>query len=90
MENFTFSNPTKIIFGKSAENQVARELKDYQKVLLHYGGGSIKKSGLYDAVIPALQSAGIQWVELPGVKPNPDLNLVYQGIQLCRDNDALP
>ncbi len=86
MENFTFRNPTKIIFGKGAENQISRECKEYRKILLHFGGGSIKRSGLYDRVTAALRAAGIEWIELPGVKPNPDLNLVYQGIQLCRDN----
>ncbi|RPJ49477.1 MAG: iron-containing alcohol dehydrogenase, partial [Chloroflexi bacterium] len=86
MENFTYHNPTKIIFGKGTEKQIGRELQGYQKILLHFGSGSIKKSGLYDCIVQSLQEAGIQWVELPGVKPNPDLGLVYQGIQLCREH----
>ena len=84
MENFTFHNPTKIIFGKGTENQVGSELKAVRKVLLHYGEGSIKKSGLYDRVIKSLQDAQIDWVELGGVKPNPLLSLVEKGVQLCR------
>jgi len=88
MENFVFINTTKIIFGKGAENQVGSELKGYKKILLHYGGGSIKKSGLYDRVVKSLQEAGIEWVELGGVKPNPTLSLVYEGIRLCRANQV--
>lgn len=85
MENFVFANPTKIIFGKGAETRVGDELKAFRKVLLHYGEGSIKRSGLYDRVAQALSAAGVDWVELGGVKPNPLLSLVYQGIQLCRE-----
>jgi alcohol dehydrogenase YqhD (iron-dependent ADH family) len=84
MENFVFNNPTKIIFGKGAEAQIGEELKPYHKVLVHYGGGSIKRSGLYNRVIQSLDQAGVSWVELGGVKPNPVLSLVHQGIQLCR------
>jgi alcohol dehydrogenase len=88
MENFVFNNTTKIIFGKGAENQVGDELKGYKKILLHYGSGSIKKSGLYGRVIQSLQAAGIEWVELGGAKPNPSLSLVYEGIHLCRQNQV--
>jgi hypothetical protein len=86
MENFVWENNTRIIFGKGAENQVGNEVKHYNKVLLHYGGGSIKKSGLYDRVIQSLKDAGVEWIELGGVKPNPVLSLVHQGIQMCREN----
>jgi alcohol dehydrogenase YqhD (iron-dependent ADH family) len=88
MENFVFNNTTKIIFGKGVESQVGSELKGYKKILLHYGSGSIKKSGLYDRVIQSLQDAGVAWVELGGVKPNPSLSLVYEGIHLCRANQV--
>ncbi len=84
MENFIFNNPTRIIFGQGGENSVGQELKGCRKVLLHYGEGSIKRSGLYDRVIASLRAAGVQWVELGGVKPNPLLSTVYEGIQLCR------
>jgi alcohol dehydrogenase YqhD (iron-dependent ADH family) len=86
MENFVFTNTTKIIFGKDTEKQVGAEVKGYKKVLLHYGEGSIKKSGLYDRVVQSLQEAVVAWIELGGVKPNPVLSLVHQGIQLCREN----
>ncbi|MGH4118609.1 iron-containing alcohol dehydrogenase [Clostridium sp.] len=88
MDNFTFQNPTKIIFGKDAENKVGMEIKKYSnKVLLHYGGGSIKTTGLYDRVVASLKKAGVSYVELAGVKPNPRLSLVEEGIKLCRDNE---
>lgn len=87
MNNFTFQNSTKIIFGKNTENSVGEETKKYgSKVLLHYGGGSIKKYGLYDKVMSSLKKAGLEIFELGGVKPNPRLSLVKEGIELCRKN----
>jgi alcohol dehydrogenase YqhD (iron-dependent ADH family) len=87
MNNFTFKNATKIIFGKDTENQVGSETKQYaNKVLLCYGGGSIKKSGLYDRVLKSLKDNEIDFVELPGIKPNPRLSLVKEGIKLCHEN----
>jgi len=87
MENFTFQNPTKIIFGKGTESETGRETARFaRKVLLHYGGGSIKKSGLYDRVRASLKEAGVEVVELGGVKPNPRLSLVQEGIKICREN----
>ncbi len=87
MNNFIFQNPTKIIFGKGTEAQVGQETRRYtQKILLHYGGGSIKKSGLYDRVIQSLRDAGVEVFELGGVLPNPRLSLVKEGIRLCREN----
>ncbi len=86
MENFTFCNPTKIIFGKGTEAQTGREVARYaKKVLLHYGGGSIKASGLYDRVCRSLKEAGVQFEELGGVKPNPRLSMVREGIRICRE-----
>jgi len=88
MDNFIFQNPTKIIFGKDAENEVGKEVSKYsKKILLHYGGGSIVKTGLYDKVISSLKSEKIEYIELSGVKPNPRLSLVQEGIKICRDND---
>ncbi len=87
MNNFTFQSPTNIIFGRGNENTVGSEVRKYsKKVLLHYGGGSIKKSGLYDKVVKSLKEAGVEFAELGGVKPNPRLSLVYEGIDLCRKN----
>lgn len=88
MDNFIFQNPTKIIFGKDAENEVGKETSRYsKKILLHYGGGSIKKTGLYDKVISSLKEEEIEYIELSGVKPNPRLSLVQEGIKICREND---
>ncbi len=86
MNNFTFKNPTQILFGKGMEAQVGAETAKYaKKVLLHYGGGSIKKSGLYDRVVASLKAAGVDFVELGGVQPNPRLSLVHKGVALCRE-----
>lgn len=86
MENFVFQNPTRIIFGKGVEAQVGKEAAQYgKKILLLYGGGSIKKSGLYQRVTASLNEAGVQYIELSGVKPNPRLSLVNEGIKICRE-----
>jgi hypothetical protein len=89
MDNFTFSQPTRIIFGKGVESQVGQEARTYgARALLHFGGGSIKRSGLYDRIVASLRSAGIEWKELGGVQPNPRLSLVKEGISLCREFGA--
>mgnify|MGYP000492099242 CR=1 FL=1 len=88
MDNFVFQNPTRIIFGKGMEERVGSETAKYSKrILLHYGGGSIKKTGLYDKVINSLKAAGIEYIELSGVQPNPRLSLVREGIKICRENN---
>lgn len=85
MLNFDFHNPTRIIFGKDTQKEVGVLLKPYsKKVLLHYGGSSIKKSGLYDEVVASLKENNIEFVELGGVVPNPRLSLVKEGIDLCK------
>lgn len=87
MENFEFRNPTKIVFGRGTEEKVGVEVAAYSKnILLHFGAGSIKASGLYDRVTASLKKAGVNWVELGGVKPNPRLSMVYEGIRLCKEN----
>ncbi len=87
MLNFTYYNPAKIIFGKGTEATAGENCAQYGKnVLLHYGGGSIKKSGLYDTLVKSLKDAGLAVTELGGVKPNPRLSLVHEGIRLCREN----
>ncbi|MCF8018507.1 NADH-dependent butanol dehydrogenase [Petrocella atlantisensis] len=89
MLNFEFENRTKIIFGKKVEEQVGALVSaNAKKVLLHYGGGSIKKSGLYDRVINSLQEAGVEYVELGGVVANPRVSLVREGIKLCREEQV--
>ncbi len=85
MLNFDFYAPTRILFGKDTEQQIGVLLKQHAtKVLLHYGGGSIKRSGLYDRIVASLEEAGLAFVELGGVKPNPRLSLVREGIALCQ------
>lgn len=88
MIDFTFCNPTKIIFGKTSLEQLGNEVSRYgRKVLLVYGGGSIKRSGLYDHVMKILGGVGAEVWELGGVKPNPRLGPVYEGIKTCRERD---
>ncbi len=88
MINFEYYNPARIIFGKGVENSVGKEVARYGKrILLHYGGGSIKRNGLYDRVVASLQAEGLFFVELGGVQPNPRLSLVRKGIELCKEND---
>ena len=86
MDNFKFYSPTEFVFGKDTEQEVGKLLKRYgaKKVFIHYGGGSIKQSGLYDTVIAALKTEAIAFVELGGAKPNPVDTLVYEGIELCK------
>jgi alcohol dehydrogenase YqhD (iron-dependent ADH family) len=92
MDDFTFTWPTKIIFGKGVEKKAGAECaralsesgKSEKKVLLHYGGGSIKETGLYDTIVRSLEASKVGFVELPGVKPNPRLSLVKEGIEFCR------
>jgi alcohol dehydrogenase YqhD (iron-dependent ADH family) len=85
MDNFVFENATKIVFGKEVERDVGRLTARWsRKILLHYGAGSIKKSGLHDRVCRSLKEAGVEFVELPGVVPNPRLSLVREGIDICR------
>ena len=87
MINFEYYNPAKIIFGKGVENGVGREVAKYGKrVLLHYGGGSIKRNGLYDRVVTSLKAEGLYVAELGGVQPNPRLSLVRKGVEICREN----
>ncbi|QKS69789.1 iron-containing alcohol dehydrogenase [Paenalkalicoccus suaedae] len=89
MDNFTFQNATKILFGKDQEQAVGQETSHYgKKVLLHYGGGSIKKSGLYDRIKNSLAEAKLEVVELGGVKPNPLVSLVREGVDLCKEHNV--
>lgn len=88
MNDFDYENRTRIIFGKDKHKMVGELIRPYAgRVLLHYGGESIKRSGLYDDVIKSLKEAGVEVVELPGVKPNPRLAMVYEGIRICREQN---
>ncbi len=86
MFDFKYFAPTKVLFGKNTESKVAELIKEFggTKVLIHYGGGSVVRSGLLKRVKETLDSAGISYVELGGAVPNPHLGLVYEGIELCR------
>lgn len=86
MDNFTFYAPTYFVFGKERENEVGEYVRKFggSKVLIHYGGGSVVRSGLLDRVKDSLESKDIAYVELGGVKPNPRSGLVYEGIELCQ------
>ena len=86
MENFTFYSPTYFVFGKDEEMNAGKYVKRFggTKVLIHYGGGSVVRSGLLDRVKKSLADEGLSFVELGGVKPNPRSGLVYEGIELCR------
>ncbi len=88
MQDFVFHNNTKLFFGKDKEQFVGKEAVVYgRKLLLHYGGGSIKSSGLYDRVKESLYDQGIEVFELGGVKPNPRVSLVREGVALCKEHD---
>lgn len=88
MENFTYCSRTFWVFGRGTQSRVGELVERFAgtsaKVLLHFGGNSIKRSGLYDAVAASLRERGVRWIELGGVVPNPRLSLVREGIELCR------
>lgn len=86
MTNFYYHVPTDIYFGKGQLSALAERLPALgRRVLLTYGGGSIKKNGLYDAVLSQLCGAGVEWEELSGVEANPRIQTVRRGVQLCRE-----
>lgn len=86
MDNFTFYAPTYFVFGKDTENETGKYVKRFggSRVLIHYGGGSVVRTGLLDRVKASIEAEGLSYVELGGVRPNPRSGLVYEGIELCR------
>ena len=86
MFDFKYFTPTKVVFGKNTEDKVAELVQEFggKKVLIHYGGGSVIRSGLMQRVTDKLDAAGIAYVKLGGAVPNPHLSLVYEGIELCK------
>lgn len=85
MENFTFHNPTKLFFGKGQLDVLSEEVKPYgNKILLVYGGGSIKRNGIYEQVIQQLKTLDAKIYELPGVEPNPRITTVRKGVEICK------
>ncbi|MFY9214576.1 MAG: iron-containing alcohol dehydrogenase [Tissierellaceae bacterium] len=88
MKDFYYYNPTKLSFGKDSVGFLGKLLsKEHKRILLHYGGGSIKRTGLYDQVMDILKERNLEVYELPGVVPNPRLGLVREGIQICKEKD---
>ncbi|AGE23499.1 putative alcohol dehydrogenase [Geobacillus sp. GHH01] len=85
MQEFIFRNPTKLIFGKGQLERLKEEVPSYgKKVLLVYGGGSIKRNGLYEEVMKILGNIGAEVIELPGVEPNPRVSTVRKGVDICK------
>ena len=86
MQNFYYSIPTEVYFGKGQIEHLGDSVKQYgSKVLLVYGGGSVKKFGVYDAVIAELEKAGLEVTVLSGVEPNPRITTVNKGAALCQE-----
>lgn len=87
MNDFIYHIPTKVYFGKDQLHNLAAELKQYgTKVLLTYGGGSIKRIGLYDKVVNLIRQAGLELYELGGIEPNPRIDSVREGVRICKEN----
>ncbi len=85
MNNFIYDIPTKVYFGENQLGHLGEELSKYgKKVLLTYGGGSIKKSGLYDKVVTEIKNAGLELFELSGIEPNPRVSSVREGADICK------
>ena len=86
MNDFEFYSPTRFVFGRGAEKKTGALVKAFggTRVLLHFGGGSVKRNGVYDAVVASLDVAGVPYVPLGGVQPNPRSGLVREGIAICR------
>ncbi len=90
MFSFNYYTPTKVIFGKNTEGKAAELIREFggRKVLIHYGGGSVVRSGLLKRVTDTLDAAAIPYVTLGGAVPNPRLGLVYEGIELCKKENV--
>lgn len=89
MDNFQFFSPTEFVFGKGVENDCGKYVRKHggSKVLIHYGSGSVIKSGLLERAKKSLESESISYIELGGVQPNPRDTKVREGINLCRENN---
>ena len=86
MENFIYHNPTKLIFGKGQIEKLAGEIQPYgSRILIVYGGGSIKRNGIYDRVLEELKKINAEVFELSGVEPNPRISTVREGVRICRE-----
>lgn len=90
MNGFQYYTPTKVVFGENTESQTGKLVKEFggKKILIHYGGGSVIRSGLMDRVKASLDAEGLEYVILGGAVPNPRLSLVYEGIELCKKENV--
>lgn len=88
MNNFNYYNKTKLVFGNDRVSELKSLIGGRNKILLHYGGGSIKRTGLYDKVVSLIEEAGAEYIDLGGVEPNPKLSMVYKGIEICRNENV--
>ncbi|MCQ2540268.1 MAG: iron-containing alcohol dehydrogenase [Acetatifactor sp.] len=90
MNGFKYYTPTKVVFGENTESQTGKLVKEFggKKILIHYGGGSVIRSGLMDRVKASLDAEGLEYVILGGAVPNPRLSLVYEGIELCKKENV--
>ncbi|MFD1020529.1 iron-containing alcohol dehydrogenase [Thalassobacillus hwangdonensis] len=89
MDTFTFQNPTKLIFGKDTLTKLPEEIPaGTKRALMVYGGGSIKKNGIYDRVLAQFEKAGVEVFELGGVEPNPKLSTVKEGAKICKEEQV--
>ena len=88
MRNFIYNTPTKVYFGRDTHKDVGKIIKDlgYKKIMLQYGQGSIKKSGLYDEVVNSLNENGISFVEVGGVEPNPKVSYVRDAVKIAKES----
>lgn len=86
MNNFEYCVPTKVIFGRDTQKRAGEIIREYgfRKVMIHYGGGSVKRSGLLDQVTASLEEAGIETILFGGVQPNPTLSKALEGMEICR------
>ena len=86
MNNFEYCVPTKVIFGRDTQKRAGEIIREYgfRKVMIHYGGGSVKRSGLLDQVTASLEEAGIESILFGGVQPNPTLSKALEGMEICR------
>ena len=91
MLDFIYNAPTTVYFGRDKEKQVGKIISDlgYKKIMMQYGKGSIKKSGLYDSVMNSLSEYGIEVIELGGVEPNPKYDFINRAIKLAKKENAI-
>lgn len=86
--NFVYSNLTKLYFGKDSPDNLSYALNGHNRIMLVYGGGSIKKNGLYDKIVKILRDSGKEIIEGGGVMPNPTVEKLYEGSKIARDNNV--